>query len=56
MSGPSLLGVVGATLLSGASHQRVLRPSGGAILPDGGAGLVIDDAEKRRAVGRFLRG
>ena len=54
MAGPSLLGLVGAEMIGGGSQARVLKPSGGVTLPDGGAGLVVDDGEKRRAVRRFL--
>jgi LCP family protein required for cell wall assembly len=56
MAGPSLLGVVGAELIGGKSKTAVLRPSGGVTLPDGGAGLLVDEAEKRRAVEEFLKG
>ncbi len=56
MSGPALLGVVGASLTGGAGKERVLKPSGGVTLPDGGAGLTVDDATKEDAVARFLRG
>jgi LCP family protein required for cell wall assembly len=56
MGGPTLLGVVGASLTGGAGKQRVLQPSGGTTLPDGGAGLTVDDATKRDEVERFLRG
>jgi LCP family protein required for cell wall assembly len=56
MSGPTLLGVVGASLTGGAAKQRVLQPSGATTLPDGGAGLTVDDATKQAAVERFLRG
>jgi LCP family protein required for cell wall assembly len=56
MAGPTLLGVVGASLFSGDGEQRILKPSGTATLPDGGAGLTVDDATKRAAVERFLRG
>jgi LCP family protein required for cell wall assembly len=56
MAGPSLLGLVGAELLGGGSKAAVLRPSGGVTLPDGGAGLTVDDATKRAAVARFLKG
>ena len=56
MAGPTLLGVVGATLTGGAGEQRVLKPSGGVTLPGGGAGLTVDDATKEAAVERFLRG
>ena len=34
----------------------MLEPSGGETLPDGGAGLIVDDAEKQAEVARFLRG
>jgi LCP family protein required for cell wall assembly len=56
MAGPTLLGVVGASIIGGAGKQRVLEPSGGVTLPDGGAGLTVDDATKQAAVERFLRG
>lgn len=56
MAGPSLLGIVGASLSAGGSKPRLLKPSGGVTLPDGGAGLVVSEAEKRSEVARFLRG
>jgi LCP family protein required for cell wall assembly len=56
MAGPSLLGLFGAIATGGTPKTRVLKPSGGVVLPDGGQGLVVDDAEKRREVRRFLRG
>lgn len=56
MAGPSLLGLFGAIATGGSPATRILRPSGGVTLPDGGAGLLVDDATKRRAVRRFLRG
>jgi len=56
MAGPTLLGVVGASLTGGAGRQRVLKPTGRVTLPDGGAGLTVDDATKRAALERFLRG
>jgi LCP family protein required for cell wall assembly len=56
MAGPSLLGLVGAELIGGGQKSRVLKASGGVTLPDGGAGLVVDDAEKQSAVQRFLKG
>jgi hypothetical protein len=34
----------------------VLTPTGAETLPDGGAGLTVDDASKQRAVDRFLNG
>jgi len=56
MAGPSLLGLFGAVATSGTAKSRVLKPSGAETLPDGGAGLVVSDEEKQRAVRRFLRG
>jgi LCP family protein required for cell wall assembly len=55
MSGPTLLGVVGAELSAGTAKPNVLKPTGGVTLPNGGQGLVVDDATKQRAVDRFLR-
>jgi LCP family protein required for cell wall assembly len=56
MAGPTLLGVAGASLTGGAGKERVLKPSGATTLPDGGAGLTVDDATKQDEVERFLRG
>ena len=56
MSGPTLLGLIGAELIGGDSKKAVLEPSGGVTLPDGGAGLTVDDADKQRAVEQFLKG
>jgi LCP family protein required for cell wall assembly len=56
MSGPTLLGLVGAEMLGGNSKKQVLTPSGNVTLPDGGAGLTVDDATKQRAVDEFLKG
>jgi LCP family protein required for cell wall assembly len=56
MSGPSLLGLVGAELTGGTAKPTVLKPTGAVTLPDGGAGLTVDDASKRRAVETFLNG
>jgi LCP family protein required for cell wall assembly len=56
MAGPTLLGVAGASLTGGAGHQRILKPTGRVTLPDGGAGLTVDDATKQAEVERFLRG
>src|SRR5215217_2293860 len=56
MAGPTLLGVVGASLTGGAGKQRVLKPTGRVTLPDGGAGLTVDDATRQQAVRQLLRG
>jgi LCP family protein required for cell wall assembly len=56
MSGPTLLGVFGSLATTGSPATRVLKPSGGVRLPDGGAALVVSESEKRSEVRRFLRG
>jgi LCP family protein required for cell wall assembly len=56
MSGPTLLGLVGAEMIGGNAKKEFLTPSGSVTLPDGGAGLTVDDAEKERAVDEFLKG
>ncbi|HET8756382.1 MAG TPA: LCP family protein [Solirubrobacteraceae bacterium] len=56
MSGPTLLGLIGAELIGGNGKKLVLKPSSGEILPDGGQGLVVDDAVKQQTVDEFLKG
>jgi LCP family protein required for cell wall assembly len=56
MSGPTLLGVMGADLLGGGAHREVLRPSAFTQLPDGESAVLVDPAKKRAAVQRFLKG
>ncbi len=56
MSGPTLLGLVGAELGGGGAKKHVLEPTGGVRLPDGGAGLTVDETAKQRAVEKFLEG
>ena len=56
MGGPTLLGVFAASAVGGSPPVHVLRPSGGMTLPDGGAGLVVSDAERQSAVRQFLDG
>ena len=56
MSGPTLLGLFGALATSGTPPTTILRPDGATRLPDGGAGLTVSDAARRRAVERFLAG
>jgi len=56
MAGPALLGLFGAMATTGDPRTRVLKPSGGIVLPNGGAGLVVSDVEKRVEVRRFLAG
>jgi LCP family protein required for cell wall assembly len=56
MSGPTLLGLIGAELIGGSAKKYLLEPSGGTTLPDGGAGLEVDEGTKQRTVERFLEG
>jgi anionic cell wall polymer biosynthesis LytR-Cps2A-Psr (LCP) family protein len=56
MNGPTLVLYALGTALSGNAPTRVLKPSGGETLPDGGAGLVVSEAEKRSEVRRFEKG
>jgi hypothetical protein len=48
--------VFGSVATQGNPPTRILRPSGGITLPDGGSGLVVDEATKVREVRAFLRG
>jgi LCP family protein required for cell wall assembly len=54
MSGPTLLGLFGAIATGGSAPTEVLQPSGAETLPDGGAGLTVNDDVKREAVRKFL--
>jgi len=56
MAGPALMGLVGALGTSGTPETRVLKPTGIVTLPDGGQGLTVSDAERRREVDEFLSG
>lgn len=56
MGGPTLMGFLLAASLAGSPPVEVLRPSGGETLPDGGAGLVVDEATKQAAVRKLLDG
>ena len=56
MGGPSLMAYAAGIGTSGSPPTRILRPSGGVTLPDGGAGLIVSDAEKQREVRRFEAG
>ena len=56
MSGPTLLGLIGAELIGGNGKKMVLKPSGAETLPDGGAGLTVDEATKEQTVEEFLKG
>ncbi len=56
MSGPTLIGLFGALAIGGSPPTRVLAPTGVETTASGGAGLVVSDAARRRAVRRFLNG
>jgi LCP family protein required for cell wall assembly len=56
MAGPTLLGVFASVAIGGSPPTRILKPSGGVTLPNGGAGLIVSDAERRAEVRRFLDG
>lgn len=56
MTGPELLGVVGATVIGGSGETAVLRASRDVTLPDGGQALEISEEEKQRRVEQFLKG
>ena len=56
MSGITLLGLIGAELIGGDSTKYLLEPSGTVTLPDGGAGLTVDEAAKQETVAKFLEG
>jgi LCP family protein required for cell wall assembly len=56
MSGPALLGLFGALAVGGTPPTRVLLPSGTTILPEGGEGLVVSEANRRAAVASFIAG
>jgi LCP family protein required for cell wall assembly len=56
MSGPNLLALFAAVEISGSPPPRVLRPSGFATTPGGGAGISVSEEDRRAAVRRFLAG
>jgi LCP family protein required for cell wall assembly len=56
MAGPSLLGLFAGMATAGNPETRVLKPTGIVTLPDGGQGLTVSDAERRREVDAFLEG
>lgn len=56
LGGPGMAGLVGGMLIGGGATTHVLMPTGTAVSPGGGAALTVDDAHKRSAVERFLKG
>ena len=56
MGAIGLSGLFATIATSGSAQTRILKPTGAATLPDGGAGLTITPQSRRRQVARFLRG
>jgi hypothetical protein len=56
LSGPALLGMLGALAVGGTPPTRVLKPSGVITLGDGEVGLSVSEAERRAAVAQFMSG
>ena len=56
LSGPELLGMLGALAVGGTPPTRVLKPSGVTSLSDGEVGLSVSEAERRTAVAQFMSG
>ncbi len=56
MGGPTLLGLAADMASAGSPQPDILHPSSFLTLPDGGQGLVVSGAEKRRAVHALLGG
>jgi LCP family protein required for cell wall assembly len=55
MSGPTLLGLIGAELIGGSAKKYVLLGEPTAA-PDGGAGIAVDESVKQETVEQFLQG
>ena len=55
MGAAGLSGLFATIATSGDAKPRILKPTGAATLPDGGAGLTITPEARRRQVARFLR-
>jgi LCP family protein required for cell wall assembly len=56
MSGPSLLGLVGAEMIGGKGSRQVLKPSSFTTTDSGESALEVDEATKQEAVKEFLKG
>jgi LCP family protein required for cell wall assembly len=56
MSGPSLLGLVGAEMIGGKGSRQVLKPSSFTTTDSGESALEVDEATKQEAVEEFLKG
>lgn len=51
-----LSGIIASIVVSGSPPPKVLKPTGAVTLSNGGAGLVVSDSAKQRAVDQFLNG
>ncbi len=56
MGAAGMLGVMSSIAIAGSPPPLVMKPTGAVILPGGGAGLVVDEASRQRAVDRFMNG
>jgi LCP family protein required for cell wall assembly len=56
MGAAGLVGVMSAVTVSGSPPPHVMKPTGLTTSPGGGAGLVVDEATKQRAVDQFMNG
>ncbi len=56
MSGETLMQLFAGMAISGTPPTRVLKPTGGMVLPNGGDGLVVSEAARRAAAARFMNG
>lgn len=54
MGAVGLSGLIATIGTAGDAPTRILRPDGVTTLPDGGSGLTVSDASKRRQTARFL--
>jgi LCP family protein required for cell wall assembly len=56
MGAAGLLGVMSSIAVAGSPPPQVMKPTGAVVLPNGGAGLVVDEQSRRRAIDRFMNG
>jgi LCP family protein required for cell wall assembly len=56
MSGETLVQLFAGMAISGTPATHVLKPTGGVTLANGGAGLTVSEAARRKAVAGFMAG
>ena len=56
MGGPTLLSLFFASEMGGSAPVRVLKPTGGEILPNGGAALTVNPGAVHAAVNQLMNG